>query len=252
MPFWGAICILKTIILPRQAWDRHDESSEQMLLFAGDGGVSGNGAPDPSAYPHYLKMQRALLATGRDIGTKTVVFVSTQLIMMKERIISPRQARDKRRENSKEIRFLAVHNVKGVPGGGCSASVGRAVSNMRRCGDDIGDSFGSAVGEFLTCAESGDPNAGPGAGKDAFLLAMVRFSDEKRSSFAKTGSGQMIICQDRLRTNYGNVRREAFFPSFGGGQGFGMIPTLSKWAMAGSQSRSTWHTSACGVWASTR
>ena len=130
--------------------------------------------------------------------------------------------------------------------------MGRAVSNMRRCGDDIGDSFGSAVGEFLTCAESGDPNAGPGAGKDAFLLAMVPFSDEKRSSFAKTGSGQMIICQDRLRTNYGNVRREAFFPSFGGGQGFGMIPTLSKWAMAVSQSRSTWHTSACGVWASTR
>ena len=117
-PFWGAICILKTIILPRQAWDRHDESSEQMLLFAGDGGVSGNGAPDPSAYPHYLKMQRALLATGRDIGKKTVVFVSTQLIMMKERIISPRQARDKRRVNSKKRSvFLQSTTSKGCPAG---------------------------------------------------------------------------------------------------------------------------------------
>ena len=76
-------CILKTIILPRQAWDRHDESSEQMLLFAGDGGVSGNGAPDPSAYPHYLKMQRALLATGRDIGTKTVFFVCVSTLHVK-------------------------------------------------------------------------------------------------------------------------------------------------------------------------
>jgi alpha-galactosidase len=87
----------------------------------GDGGVSGNNMPDPSAYPHYLKMHQALAATGRDI----------------------------------------IHNVKGVPGGGCSASDGRAVSNMRRCGSDIGDSFGSAVGEFMTCAENGDPNAGP-------------------------------------------------------------------------------------------
>ena len=73
----------------------------------------------------------------------------------------------------KQARFLAVHNVKGVPGGGCSASEGRAVSNMRRCGDDIGDSFGSAVGEFLNCAESGDPNAGPGAGKNAFCYGAI-------------------------------------------------------------------------------
>ena len=31
---------------------------------------------------------------------------------------------------------------------------------MRRCGSDIGDSFGSAVGEFMTCASNGDQHAG--------------------------------------------------------------------------------------------
>eukprot|EP01046_Picozoa_sp_COSAG06_P046208 COSAG06_NODE_6512_length_2900_cov_2.361657_5_plen_171_part_00 len=88
------------------------------VALPGDGGVSGNGAPDPSAYPHYLKMQRALLATGRDIGKKTVFFVSTQLIMMKERITLPRQARDKRRVNSKKRSvFLQSTTSKGCPAG---------------------------------------------------------------------------------------------------------------------------------------
>ena len=44
-----------------------------------------------------------------------------------------------------------VHNIKGQPGGGMNASAARSVSNLRRCGDDIGDSWGSAVGEFINC-----------------------------------------------------------------------------------------------------
>lgn len=44
-----------------------------------------------------------------------------------------------------------VHNIKGIPGGGCPIEDARAVSNLRRCGDDIGDAFGAAVGEFKTC-----------------------------------------------------------------------------------------------------
>ena len=110
----------------------------------GDGGVSGNGMPDPSAFPHYSKMHAALAATGRAI----------------------------------------VHNVKGVPGGGCAASAGRAVSNMRRCGGDIGDAFGSAVGEFMSCAETGDPNAGPGFWNDPDSLEVGNGKQSKAEYMA--------------------------------------------------------------------
>ena len=81
---------------------------------------------DPSAYKHYGRMQAALQASGRTI----------------------------------------VHNIKGVPGGGIEADHARSVANMRRCGDDIGGGFGSAVGAFHGC----QPNqhlAGPGFWNDA-------------------------------------------------------------------------------------
>ena len=81
--------------------------------------------PDPSAYTHYRRTQDAIVASGRAI----------------------------------------VHNIKGVPGGGAAAADGRALSNMRRCGGDIGDQFGDAVGEFGNCL----PNqqfAGPGFWND--------------------------------------------------------------------------------------
>ena len=107
--------------------------------------------PDPSAYPHYLKMHEALAATGRAI----------------------------------------VHNVKGVPGGGCAAAAGRAVSNMRRCGNDIGDAFGSAVGEFLNCAENGDPDAGPGFWNDADSLEV---GNGKQSPQPKSVDERSVIC----------------------------------------------------------
>jgi alpha-galactosidase len=61
-----------------------------------------------------------------------------------------------------------VHNVKnGIP-----PECGRAVSNMRRCGDDIGDSFGSVYGSFMTCMQKGsNPDLiGPGYWNDADSL----------------------------------------------------------------------------------
>jgi hypothetical protein len=44
-----------------------------------------------------------------------------------------------------------IHNIKGDPGGGASQIEGALVSNLQRCSGDIGDQFGSGVGEFLTC-----------------------------------------------------------------------------------------------------
>jgi len=76
---------------------------------------------DPSAFGHYGKMMKGLQASGRPI----------------------------------------VHNVKGVPGGGIVADRAREVSNMRRCGDDIGGGFMSAHGSFKGCAGS-QQFAGPG------------------------------------------------------------------------------------------
>ena len=58
-----------------------------------------------------------------------------------------------------------VHNIKGVPGGGIAAANARAVSNMRRCGDDIGGGFMSAVGAFHGCAGN-QHLAGPGFWND--------------------------------------------------------------------------------------
>ena len=76
-------------------------------------GQEGGLRADPSAAELYQRVQDAIRSTGRPI----------------------------------------VHNVKGIPGGGCSIEVARQVSNMRRCGDDIGDFFGAAVGEFGNCQQ---------------------------------------------------------------------------------------------------
>jgi hypothetical protein len=47
-----------------------------------------------------------------------------------------------------------VHNVKGSGfGEGLGIEGARDVSNMRRCGGDIGDGFGSCVGEFFQCQQ---------------------------------------------------------------------------------------------------
>jgi alpha-galactosidase len=46
-----------------------------------------------------------------------------------------------------------VYNIKGDGDGGSTANEGAMISNLRRCGGDIGDSFGSAVGEFMTCQQ---------------------------------------------------------------------------------------------------
>ena len=67
--------------------------------------------PDPSASENYRRTMDAINASGRSI----------------------------------------VHNVKGIPGGGCPIEDARQLSNLRRCGGDIGGDFGSAVGEFEGC-----------------------------------------------------------------------------------------------------
>jgi alpha-galactosidase len=66
---------------------------------------------DPSAPELYERVGDAILATGREI----------------------------------------VHNIKGIPGGGASQQEGASIANLQRCGGDIGDSFGSATGEFFGC-----------------------------------------------------------------------------------------------------
>ena len=61
-----------------------------------------------------------------------------------------------------------IHNVKnGIP-----PECGRIVSNLRRCGDDIGDSFGSVMGSFWNCYTHGTPidEVGDGYYNDADSL----------------------------------------------------------------------------------
>ena len=56
---------------------------------------------------------------------------------------------------------------------GTSPLLARSVSNMRRCGGDIGDSFGSIVGSFLGCYNGGGAplsDVGPGFWNDADSL----------------------------------------------------------------------------------
>ena len=83
--------------------------------------LEGGIPDDPSAYEVYKRTHDALQASGRAI----------------------------------------VHNVKGTGNGGLPIDNARAVSNMRRCGGDIGDGFGSAVGEFMQCQQFQE-HAGPG------------------------------------------------------------------------------------------
>ena len=48
-----------------------------------------------------------------------------------------------------------VHNVKGLDNGGLALADAPAVSNLRRCGGDIGDSYGSVVASFRGCNTAG-------------------------------------------------------------------------------------------------
>ena len=82
---------------------------------------TGRFKADPTAFEKYRLVAEAIAATGRQI----------------------------------------VHNIKGVPGGGIVADRAREVSNMRRCGGDIGGGFGSAWGSFQGCFPS-QHLAGPG------------------------------------------------------------------------------------------
>ena len=79
-----------------------------------------------------------------------------------------------------------VHNVKGTSGGGATNAVAREVSNMMRCGGDIGDSFGSAVGEFMTCYESGVEDVGPGFWNDPDSLEVGNGRQSKQEYQART------------------------------------------------------------------
>jgi hypothetical protein len=96
------------IILPRQARDRHRESTQKQTVFSGDRGEEQEGWTGNRGNGAF---------NGRRADqVRTRVFLRRFVLNV---ILLPRQARDKHRENSKQRRvFLQVHGenvVDGVP-----------------------------------------------------------------------------------------------------------------------------------------
>ena len=126
-PLFGAIFILKTIVLPRQARDKHRESTKNItcyiyirpILF--DQTIRANilfGISEEDANEAWV--QQSLEASTLSLGEKTPALL-VHFLMLKL-IILPTQARDKHRKNSK----------KNKSGAGSSCRHGRPRVNTPR------------------------------------------------------------------------------------------------------------------------
>jgi hypothetical protein len=92
-PFPTSFYTKHMIILPRQARDKHREHSKTNTAFSRRGGAAP-GMGEPLLNVSYSNQKDRF-------GEKNVLF---ELFYIKT-IILPRQARDKHRENSKNLRF---------------------------------------------------------------------------------------------------------------------------------------------------
>ena len=82
-----------------------------------------------------------------------------------------------------------VHNIQV----GTAPHLARSVSNMRRSGGDIGDSFGSVIGSMAGCFNGGGAplsDVGPGFWNDADSLEVSFAPSSPKTPSAKTPKTQ--------------------------------------------------------------